>query len=58
MKTASEVKVEKGYFRSSPRYGRTSLLVDVKTGIVILEVMGVVGKRDMLAQYNRSHAAK
>ena len=54
MKTTNEVKVEKAYFRGNERFGRTTKLVCAKTGAVLLEVMGVVPKGELLAQYNRN----
>jgi hypothetical protein len=45
-------KTNKTYFRGNPRFGRTTtLMLDGKT---VLEVMGTVGKRDMIRQYEAS----
>lgn len=45
---ASNYKVEKGYFRGNPKYGRTTKLIDKATGAVVGSFMGAVTKKEML----------
>jgi len=46
-----EVRIEKTYFRNDSKYGRTTTLIDVKTGKTLISVMGIATKKDCIATY-------
>lgn len=52
MKKTQSARIEKTYFLNNPNRGRTTTLV--VDGVKVLEVMGVVGLRQMLRQWKET----
>lgn len=46
-------KIEKGYFRGNKKYGRTTKLIEIPTGRVVFEAVGISKKSDLLKQINQ-----
>lgn len=49
--TISQTKALATHFRGSPRFGRTTTLINAKTGEKLIEVMGVASRKDAFAAY-------
>jgi hypothetical protein len=54
--TNKTITTRKTYFRNNPHFGRTTTLI--VNGVVVLEVMGVVGKKVMVNQWRSSNSNK
>jgi DNA topoisomerase IB len=46
-----DLRTVAGYFRNNPRYGRTTKLVHIPTGTVMVELMGIVPKGECHINY-------
>lgn len=44
----SNYTTAKAYFRSNPKFGRTTQLIEKATGKVVFEGMGVASKNDLI----------
>lgn len=47
-------KTKKSYFKNDPKFGRSTQLIDVKTGEVVYECIGTCSKSDLIASMNYS----
>lgn len=52
MTSITQTKAIATYFRGSPRFGRTTTLINVKTGEKLIEVMGACSKKDAYRSYS------
>lgn len=51
MVTLSQTKAIATHFRGSPRFGRTTTLINAKTGERLIEVMGAASRKEAYAAY-------
>lgn len=47
-----KLTAEKSYFKNNPKFGRSTKLINKENGIILIECLGILSKKELIKTYN------